>query len=613
MAAAAGIAAFLLALLLSYQIFPDPGTGSQGYALGRFIFTVAATVIVSVVVGKSSKKKQEAKQQLETEDERRREREESEERRTLARRELDHEEGRRFAALQGARARVDHLRSVLQRRDQQQRDCQHRLGRFAYGVVADEFIADVVWDQLLTPLNERTLITAEQMELLTGDLNIVRYRNQRGLLELEGLQYATNLKGLAITTWEDRLDLGPLAGLVNLRRLRISHGQGVLELDALATLVGLHDLTLESLTNVTDFRPLAGLESLTRLALISLTKSLEFDSISGLTGLTKLEVKGMAHFRDLTGISNLAPLTELMLVGLGDLDDLTPLRRLSRLKKLSLCRAHMSGGSRKFEGLAGITPLMSLVLRELTGVADLKWLANVSQLQALEITDVRLDPYKYEIGSLDLDPLKGLTSLATLKLAQDGYTSFKNWQAISYLPSLDELDVSADICGTDAIDAISRVSRLATLRISCAFLPDLEPIAALSQLKCLRLEGKWGDDGPSRLRDLTKLSSLRTLTSLSLDTLAGRDLVEDVGKFTSLTHLELRKVDFCGGYEDLRPLTALTQLQSIVLYENFYLVKDLAPLGVLPRLTKVTLAKSHEGHWDYSPLRDVSGLAIELQ
>ena len=63
MAAFAGIASFVVALYLSYQIFPDPGTGDMGYAGGRFIFTAAVTIIVSVVATRVSKSHREAEYQ----------------------------------------------------------------------------------------------------------------------------------------------------------------------------------------------------------------------------------------------------------------------------------------------------------------------------------------------------------------------------------------------------------------------------------------------------------------------------------------------------------------------------------------------------------------------
>lgn len=60
MAAFAGIASFVIALYLSYQIFPNPGTGDTGYAGERFIFTAAVTTIVSVVATRVSKSHWEA-------------------------------------------------------------------------------------------------------------------------------------------------------------------------------------------------------------------------------------------------------------------------------------------------------------------------------------------------------------------------------------------------------------------------------------------------------------------------------------------------------------------------------------------------------------------------
>ncbi len=53
MTAVAGIAAFILSLLISYQLFPASDVpGDMGYAMARLLFTVAITVLVSVLVSK---------------------------------------------------------------------------------------------------------------------------------------------------------------------------------------------------------------------------------------------------------------------------------------------------------------------------------------------------------------------------------------------------------------------------------------------------------------------------------------------------------------------------------------------------------------------------------
>lgn len=113
MAAFAGIASFVIALYLSYQIFPDPGTG---YAWGRFIFTAAVTTIVSVVATRESKSHREAEYRRIREEARKaqRQREGREaERREAERREvaLRREAGKREAELL---SEIERLREAKQ-------------------------------------------------------------------------------------------------------------------------------------------------------------------------------------------------------------------------------------------------------------------------------------------------------------------------------------------------------------------------------------------------------------------------------------------------------------------------------------------------------------------
>ncbi len=611
MAAVAGIAAFFLALLLSYQIFPDPGTGDTGYAGGRFIFTVLVTVLLSVIASKISKNRREERERREAELEREQELAKREAKRQRVQDALDREEARRSAALADAKSRVDHLRALLRRREQQQRDSGYRNGRHAFGVVSDELLAEIVWEKLNTPWDERSTITAEQMESLTGDLSISTYRNQRRELNLEGLQYATNIDALSLHPIDDEVELSPIAGLGNLRRLEIRGGKGISNIDAIATLDGLQDLALAHLANVKDFRPLAGLERLARLELTSLSDALEFDSISGMTGLTKLEVGHMSWFTDLTGISNVRQLRELTLYSTGDLEDLSALTKLSKLEVLWVDRTHARG----LRKIGNLTTLKSLTLRDVSGVEDLEALSNLGHLAHLELTGVRLDRYKYESGTLDLGPLRRLSALKKAKLVQgDGYTSFANWDAISLNRGLVELEVAGDLDRTNVLDAISRLDRLETLRVSSAIMPDLKPLSALAQLERLEIEGEWVGEGPTDLRDLESLAGLPRLHTLVIDTCEGWRLLRDVGQLRRLTHLELKNCKLAYEYEDLSSLANLTRLETLVLRENSNVLRDLSPLQHLSRLKSLTVvSKSYESPWDTSPLQHAEGLTVNTK
>ncbi|MFJ6284659.1 hypothetical protein ACIQHF_16570 [Pseudarthrobacter oxydans] len=608
MAAIAGIAAFIFALVLSYQIFPNPGTGSMSYAGGRFVFTVAVTIAVSVIVGKWSKSRREEQERCDAELERERELAEREAKQARIQAALDREEARRSTAVAEAKARVGHLCTLLHRREQERRDSGHRHGRFAFGVVSDELLANIVWEKLSTPRDQRRTITAEQMASLTGDLYISTYRNQRRKLNLEGMQYATNIDALILHPIDDEVDLTPIAGLANLRRLEIRGGTGISNIDAIATLDGLQNLALAHLANVKDFRPLAGLERLARLELTSLSDELEFDSISGLTGLTKLEVGHMSRFTDVTGISNVRQLRELVLYSTANLEDLSPLDKLGRLEKLRLEDTHIRGLGK----VGRLKALKSLVLRNVSGVEDLEALGDLGGLAELELTAVRLDSYKYEPGSLDLGPLHQLNTLKKLKLSEGGaFTGFNNWAAITSLTRLVEIEVAGSSHWDGVLEAISNLAGLEILRISATVMPHLAPLAALQQLRRLELQGELLDGRPATLRDLEELSALPRLQTLVLSTCEGWRLLRDIGRFEALTHLELKNCTFSDDYEDLSPLANLTSLETLVLSKNSKLVHDLSPLEQHPRLKSLTLTGGpYDRRWDTSRLEGLPGLTI---
>lgn len=613
MAAIAGIAAFIIALVLSYQIFPNPGTGSMSYAGGRFVFTVAVTIAVSVIASKGSKSRREEQERRDAELERERERELAEREAKQARIQaaLDREEARRSTAVAEAKVRVGHLRTLLHRREQERRDYGHPHGRFAFGVVSDELLADIVWEKLSIPSDQRLTITAEQMASLTGDLYINTYRNQRRELNLEGMQYATNIDALSLHLIDDEVDLAPIAGLANLRRLEVRGSSGISNIDAIATLDGLQSLALGHLANVKDFRPLAGLERLAQLELVSLSDELEFDSISGLTGLTMLAVGRMTQFTDATGLSNVRQLRELVLVSTGTLEDLSPLAKLSKLEKLRLEDTHIRGLGK----VGKLKTLKSLVLRNVSGVGDLEALANLGGLAELELDTVRLDPYKYEeVRTFDLGPLSRLDSLrkATLKHGNT-HTGFTNWAAISSLTSLVELEVAVDLDRDGLLDAISNLAGLEILRISTAVMPSLEPLAALGGLRRLEFEGEWLD-GPTNLYDLRDLSVLPRLQTLVLDTCGGWGLLHDIGRFEALSHLEVKNCTFSDDYADLSPLANLTSLETLVLSKNSNLVRDLSPIEQLPRLKSLTVIGGlYDRRWDTSRLEHLPGLTISTK
>ena len=126
--------------------------------------------------------------------------------------------------------------------------------------------------------NSNAPITVEEMEGL-GRLD----GQNRGIQDLTGLQFATNLEWLKVG--ENQIsDLSPLAGLINLRTLSFPRSN-VSNLSPLAGLINLDNLWFNAGAKVSDLSPLAGLINLR----IIHARGHSISDLSPLAGLTKLE------------------------------------------------------------------------------------------------------------------------------------------------------------------------------------------------------------------------------------------------------------------------------------------------------------------------------------
>ena len=246
-------------------------------------------------------------------------------------------------------------------------------------------------------------ITVEEMEGLKK-LELP----SRGIQDLMGLQFATNMDRLVLAPWGEGnqvSDLSPIAGLVNLKVLDL-FGNNVSDLSPLVGLINLEWLTFER-NNVSDLSPLAGLIN---LRFLGFSKG-NVSDLSPLAGLINLE--GLKfHDGNVSDLSPLAGLVNLKRVDSWNspLSDLSPLAGLTKLEKIDFCHGDISD----------LTPLAGL-----TGLKELYFVANeisdISPLAGLtELT--RLNFESNEIS--DISPLMGLTDLTWVNVAKNEISDF---------------------------------------------------------------------------------------------------------------------------------------------------------------------------------------------
>ena len=254
-------------------------------------------------------------------------------------------------------------------------------------------------------------ITAEEMERLR-ELDVPN----RGIQDLTGLQFATNLNHLGLKD-NQIYDLSPIAGVINLRRLHLNKNSlfnispvaglvnlerlsfddnNIADLLSLAGLVNLEHLTF-SVNGVSDLKPLTGLINLTLIGCWGHSVS-DLSPLAGLTKLEKIDFCG-GNISDLTPLAGLTGLEELYLAN-EKVSDISPLAGLTRLNRLSVKDNEISDIS----PIAKLTNLKWLEL-ENTNISDVSFLAGLSQLKWLNISHNQIS---------NLSPLDGLRENITL-------------------------------------------------------------------------------------------------------------------------------------------------------------------------------------------------------
>ena len=269
-------------------------------------------------------------------------------------------------------------------------------------------------------------ITVEEMERLRE----LDARN-RGIQDLTGIQFATNLDELNLGRWGDHgnqvSDLSPIAGLTKLRRLYLNNNS-ISDLSPIEGLINLRLLELRK-NPISDFSVLRGLTNLTKLTLQG-TLITDLSPISGLTNLTNLNfqetsvsdlspVAGLINLVEFsfsgTTISDLSPVAKLtnlesIFCWGHEISDLSPLADKTKLREINFCGGNISD----LTPIAGLTGLKTLYAAN-EKVSDLSPLAGLTGLTRLNFEDNQIT---------DISPLAGLTNLTWLSVARNKISDF---------------------------------------------------------------------------------------------------------------------------------------------------------------------------------------------
>ena len=476
------------------------------------------------------------------------------------------------------------------------------------------------------------VITVEDMAKLKL-LKIV----DKGIQDLTGLQFATNLQSLAASDNQifDLLplqeliklesinlknnavsDLSPLSGLKNLREINLE-GNLVSDLSPFKNLKKLGSLRLWDCP-VSDLSPLAGLTALTELNLADQRwYNLGLIDLLPLAGLTKMEnltihnlqlSSGLAPLASLinlkylkfdnnnvTDVSHLANLINLESITTwgNPISDFSPLAKFTKLKKVDICGANITDLS----FLAEKPELTELYLVK-NSISDITPLAELTGLIRLNLEGNNIS---------NVSPLAALTQVEWLKLTHNPITDFSPLDELFentkilfdvIIPDVNLRAAITEVLGKEDATVpitLAEITSLTTLRVSNKDIKDLTGIESV-----INLEELWISENP--ISDLSPLAGLKNLIGLGAwDTPNISDLSPlvklpklkwvDFGRFPApdfspLADIKsLRRLTFHdGGIKDISQLAGLTQLTILDIPYNSSLIPDLSAITKLTNL-----------------------------
>lgn len=407
----------------------------------------------------------------------------------------------------------------------------------------------------------------------------------RGISDITGLEYATNLANLSLgeffyyAVWPPELrtnqieDISPLSGLIRLKSLYLSNNQ------------------------ITDISALSGLTALETLALYN-NQIADISALSGLSNLTSLDMEHnqIANITPLSGLTNLKSLE----LSSNPITDTSPLSTLTGLETLSLSRTGLTT-------IPALTDLPNLKFLDLLGnqITDISGLSGMPVIETVTLFGNRITsiPALSGVPNLkalglgvnqitDISGLSGLTSLEIVDLTNNRITAIG---ALTDLPNLIYMDLQnnqiTDISGLsglpnllfvllnrnriEALDALSDLPRLRFMELSTNQITDISGLSGLPSLETVDLSY-------NQIEAILALSDLPNLRSMDLRNNRITDIAGLAG-LPGLVVLDLANNDI----NDVAILSGLTNLKSLDLSNNF--IEDISALTTLMNLDLLDL------------------------
>lgn len=354
---------------------------------------------------------------------------------------------------------------------------------------------------------------------------------------------------------------------------------------------------------------------------------------------------------DLSPLSSASKLTSLNIQRCRKVSDLSPLKKLKRLSSLDLRHCMKA---RDIGPLTGL-PITWMDARGIYLKPDsMKFLGQLSQIRCLKVV-----AYESKTAIPLQKALGHLLHLERLTVGFGRILSKPRDRLLSFgkMPSLKSLVVE-DIIETLDLSSLNTLADLRELHLLGRLNPDvdLSPVAALRELRTLRLEirgimSRKPSDPPADLTPILKLKSLENLEIASDPPTHGHDRIgelpnlrrlalwtpslkktpkfrnpgklvsvdfvgyydrdtksplTDISSLGELVNLEELDIDGCPGVDDYSALSKLVKLRRLNI--GYPGVKTLAPLAGLVNLEELLVHDSEIA--DLSPLKSLKKLRV---
>ena len=435
--------------------------------------------------------------------------------------------------------------------------------------VSDQTVVDIPDKELLAQIRQH--LKKQTGDITVGDIKkLTELSLYDGIKSLKGLEYAINLKRLALEG-TSVTDLSPIAGLTKIETLSIV-ATPITDLSPITNFTNIKQFGLME-TNITDLSPLKNSTNLEELSVFNNTLNgleqlknadnikqiliggnslLDLNPIKGLNKAeTLLLVEDYSMFMNLSGGTANTKISKTNQVSSVDL---TPIKDFTNLKQ-----AMLFGGS--FNNLSGIE-----------GATNLETLLLIGELSLPEAESNKLSS-KLELSTpttpIDLTPLNRLKNLQTLMMFGSSYTDLNGLEGLTNLQTLLLIEDLSLMLGMNVSELSNELEMFTPTTPT-----DLTPLKGLRNLQMLMMMG----------RSYSDLSGIEELTNLQMLLLMATP-VEDLSPLAKLSNLKGLMLGFTSAY-DFSPLKHL-ELEVLQLLPLQASVKNV-------QLTKNTLKNPYQ-------------------